>query len=82
MVEEHPKSYFTSFVATSISIERHKVTNELIACFAGGSQFEIVIIESDDDEDERINHNYRRDKAVNRKNSKFGKIIKKKVIKP
>lgn len=45
VVEEHPRSYFTPFVCTAITIERHKVTKDLIACFAGDTQFEIVVID-------------------------------------
>ena len=35
LVEEHPKSYFSPFVVTNIAIDRHKVSKDLIACFAG-----------------------------------------------
>jgi len=44
VVQEQEKSYFTPFICTAISIERHKVSQELIACFAGADAFEIVVI--------------------------------------
>jgi hypothetical protein len=45
LVDANPRKIECSFIPTSISVERHKVSKLLIACLGGDAQIEVVVID-------------------------------------